>query len=756
MCVAIRFVVYVSVMGLLTAETPDKRANALNVSTEFSVAPIKEPSLAAQCADDCTATAHSTGTSSAPVASDSLNSRAYVNNRHINHLFFNQSIADKLKSGISLETVIDPLTDESVSTAVPFAEAVFVDDITATTVNITLSSVSIESNSQRSSRLKSNESPSAFANANFNKTGRIDNTMAMVSAIPNARIYTDDKRLSTDQSTTLPTTTTTVTTTPISLHVETHKIWQTDNGKASVSLANSNKYAIDTTEIPFSLIAGVTTLAVTSRGETSSQMLPRKLDATNVVDSEFTVGKLLQPLYMNSTETETEPQTNAIQTVLQGNRITSKVVSQFETTQSDESNKVRPTDTAFEHKHTDTPIMQNQHGVSTSRRIVSSVDDVNIHNNDDNNNNNNKVASPEIVSVTRPLPTFPLNEPNDLVSMDYSSLLALSTIIPFHASEKNPITLDSFRMQPSTTTVWPTDATQLRSNDEISSIGETDDYVTVHHINRVTPTSAIELTTVTKPSIACTNKSHKLSNPIRRIQNQPNDEGPVSQTAPIEHNRFNLDLSGRHAVHRNASTLTTHGSLRKLIFIMKTVPAASRKTLVKRHKVEAAAASATTATTDKWNVGAIVSDNVFSELVDVMALPLHSTNGNSSAIEFRTTNASEMFSDDENTELTSTHGQMGATDNGNKTTWPVKHASIVEGDVVLGGLMMVHSRQDTIICGPIMGQGGIQSLEAMLFTLDHINKIGLLPNFTLGAHILDDCDKDTYGLEMAVDFIKGK
>ncbi|XP_055853496.1 metabotropic glutamate receptor 2 isoform X2 [Episyrphus balteatus] len=92
---------------------------------------------------------------------------------------------------------------------------------------------------------------------------------------------------------------------------------------------------------------------------------------------------------------------------------------------------------------------------------------------------------------------------------------------------------------------------------------------------------------------------------------------------------------------------------------------------------------------------------------------------------------------------------------GNTTTlWPVKHASVVEGDVVLGGLMMVHSREDSITCGPIMPQGGIQALEAMLYTLDQINEHQLLP-FTLGAHILDDCDKDTYGLEMAVDFIKG-
>lgn len=90
-----------------------------------------------------------------------------------------------------------------------------------------------------------------------------------------------------------------------------------------------------------------------------------------------------------------------------------------------------------------------------------------------------------------------------------------------------------------------------------------------------------------------------------------------------------------------------------------------------------------------------------------------------------------------------------------KPHWPVKHEAVVEGDVIIGGLMMVHSREDTITCGPIMPQGGIQALEAMLFTIDAINKLKLLPNITLGAHILDDCDKDSYGLEMAVDFIKG-
>lgn len=90
-----------------------------------------------------------------------------------------------------------------------------------------------------------------------------------------------------------------------------------------------------------------------------------------------------------------------------------------------------------------------------------------------------------------------------------------------------------------------------------------------------------------------------------------------------------------------------------------------------------------------------------------------------------------------------------------EVTWPVKKVAVVEGDIILGGLMMVHEREDTITCGPVMPQGGIQALEAMLYTLDRVNREALLPNITLGAHILDDCDKDTYGLEMAVDFIKG-
>lgn len=92
-----------------------------------------------------------------------------------------------------------------------------------------------------------------------------------------------------------------------------------------------------------------------------------------------------------------------------------------------------------------------------------------------------------------------------------------------------------------------------------------------------------------------------------------------------------------------------------------------------------------------------------------------------------------------------------------QVTWPVKKEAVVEGDLVLGGLMMVHEREDTVTCGPVMPQGGVQALEAMLYTLDKLNEgEGIVPGVKIGAHILDDCDKDTYGLEMAVDFIKGE
>ncbi|XP_068207729.1 metabotropic glutamate receptor 2-like isoform X1 [Palaemon carinicauda] len=89
-------------------------------------------------------------------------------------------------------------------------------------------------------------------------------------------------------------------------------------------------------------------------------------------------------------------------------------------------------------------------------------------------------------------------------------------------------------------------------------------------------------------------------------------------------------------------------------------------------------------------------------------------------------------------------------------TRPAKKVVVMEGDILLGGLMMVHERGHDEVCGPIMPQGGVQALEAMLYTLDFINdQVDFIPGVKIGAHILDDCDKDTYGLEQAVDFIKG-
>lgn len=99
------------------------------------------------------------------------------------------------------------------------------------------------------------------------------------------------------------------------------------------------------------------------------------------------------------------------------------------------------------------------------------------------------------------------------------------------------------------------------------------------------------------------------------------------------------------------------------------------------------------------------------------------------------------------------HSGLSAT--GEPLVWPLKKEAVVDGDLLLGGLMMVHSREDTqFTCGPIMAQGGIQTVETMLYTLDQINKEWT--KFKIGALILDDCDKDTYGLEMAIDFIKGQ
>ena len=56
------------------------------------------------------------------------------------------------------------------------------------------------------------------------------------------------------------------------------------------------------------------------------------------------------------------------------------------------------------------------------------------------------------------------------------------------------------------------------------------------------------------------------------------------------------------------------------------------------------------------------------------------------------------------------NGDLINGNNGYKNiTWPVKRvAEIPDGDIVIGGLHMVHEREDKQICGPVMPQGGLQ------------------------------------------------
>ena len=48
---------------------------------------------------------------------------------------------------------------------------------------------------------------------------------------------------------------------------------------------------------------------------------------------------------------------------------------------------------------------------------------------------------------------------------------------------------------------------------------------------------------------------------------------------------------------------------------------------------------------------------------------------------------------------------------------------MLSGDILLGGLFPIHKQGvDDNICGQILDEDGIQPLEAMLFTLDEINR----------------------------------
>lgn len=77
------------------------------------------------------------------------------------------------------------------------------------------------------------------------------------------------------------------------------------------------------------------------------------------------------------------------------------------------------------------------------------------------------------------------------------------------------------------------------------------------------------------------------------------------------------------------------------------------------------------------------------------------------------------------------------------------------GDIIIGGLFPMHEKgTGGRICGAIKEHKGIQRVEAMLYAIDMINNDPrILPNITLGVHILDTCLRDTYALEQSLDFI---
>jgi len=88
-----------------------------------------------------------------------------------------------------------------------------------------------------------------------------------------------------------------------------------------------------------------------------------------------------------------------------------------------------------------------------------------------------------------------------------------------------------------------------------------------------------------------------------------------------------------------------------------------------------------------------------------------------------------------------------------RTTQPA--AAHIDGDIVLGGLFPVHSKDAAGGCGEVQKDRGIQRLEAMLFAVDHVNRNrSLLTGIQLGAHVLDTCSRETYALDQSLEYVR--
>ncbi|XP_058793488.1 metabotropic glutamate receptor 7-like isoform X2 [Phymastichus coffea] len=81
----------------------------------------------------------------------------------------------------------------------------------------------------------------------------------------------------------------------------------------------------------------------------------------------------------------------------------------------------------------------------------------------------------------------------------------------------------------------------------------------------------------------------------------------------------------------------------------------------------------------------------------------------------------------------------------------------VSGDIMLGALFPIHRKgPGTENCGKIQLEDGIQPLEAMIYTINQINRDPkILPGIQLGVIAFDSCDNPNYALEQALYFVKG-
>ncbi|XP_017469484.1 PREDICTED: metabotropic glutamate receptor-like [Rhagoletis zephyria] len=112
----------------------------------------------------------------------------------------------------------------------------------------------------------------------------------------------------------------------------------------------------------------------------------------------------------------------------------------------------------------------------------------------------------------------------------------------------------------------------------------------------------------------------------------------------------------------------------------------------------------------------------------------------------------------------------GSGKNVNSTSYPIEFSTVtttakhtsqemvsvnLPGDIIMGGLFPVHEKGDGTPCGPKIYNRGVHRLEAMLYAVDRVNSDkSLLPDITIGVHILDTCSRDTYALNQSLQFVR--